>query len=1054
MSIICLNVALSETPQTESGRRMALLYHLAPKLQDWFTHSGLPEDLKTFVSARREVIRISPMIPDLDQKLLCNYLIDLAVALALQYDERNQPQDLDEALKSAQKAKSVAETDFETLETLNVLPQIYARYFDKTGDKSDIDMAIKHTKDALDNIDKSKHLSSLRVELMGNLSNFLVKRFEFFCDPDNIKEAVECARAAVESQGDSPQGQHLESLARALSFLYDVTGDINNINEAVELVRRSTKLTNEHEDHDTAEALVSLAALLALRFHCDAEMADLEEAIQHAEAAAGLCPEGSSTWRAAEKVRLGCLISMIKWKGDGYSEAATAIGSVLNRTPKGDPLRVFGHIHLSEALQGRYEHTDDVSFLIKAVEAAETAVSETEGGPNHNAALHTLGSRLISRHETDPKETVDLKRAIETLEAAVTQKDHRHAGLSQYRRSLAVAYRTLRTPESNSQAYDLFTKVHGDSNAFPLARIGSAREAIAIAVKGEEWDDAAKLAADALELVPMACRRHMSRGDQQHAVKEIFGLAAEAASLSLRAGDAEKALQQLENGRVLILGYAMDNGADMSSLRKVDEKLASRFAGLMYKANADELEEYRTGESSLSQYTGQVGQLVKEWRASIAQQRSDERRNALQDIEACVADIRAVPGFETFWTAPKTAELQKQASAGPIVVVNMSRIRFDAILITTDTIKAFHLSGISLKQLPMEVSERLGASAAVRRWNAPARYRDGDFESDDDESDDEIHVPIDLYSWLWTAIVKPVLDELDAIGSLRLDGRSSAGRLPRVWWIGSGLASGLPFHAAGVDFADDATENTLARIVPSYVPTIKALASSREKESTLRVGRTAPGPGGGQDKKKSLLLVTMPTTPGQVELPGIEAERAAIVEACGDVCHVDEAQHHTAKAVLEKLAELSPSIVHFACHGHADPADPFQSCLLLYKPGDADADADDDNRRKPSVDRLTALAISQNAPEEGPAWVAFLSACDTARTKTLRLADEGLHLVSAFQLAGFAHSVGTLWRAEDATCARLSHGFYTELLRQPSTTEGVGDATAAHGGVAEALRLA
>jgi len=45
-----------------------------------------------------------------------------------------------------------------------------------------------------------------------------------------------------------------------------------------------------------------------------------------------------------------------------------------------------------------------------------------------------------------------------------------------------------------------------------------------------------------------------------------------------------------------------------------------------------------------------------------------------------------------------------------------------------------------------------------------------------------------------------------------------------------------------------------------------------------------------------------------------------------------------------------------------------------------------------------------------PGVLAYLSACSTAVTGP-ELADESVHIVSAFQLAGYQHVIGTLWPA-------------------------------------------
>ncbi|KAI0965724.1 CHAT domain-containing protein [Xylaria arbuscula] len=72
-------------------------------------------------------------------------------------------------------------------------------------------------------------------------------------------------------------------------------------------------------------------------------------------------------------------------------------------------------------------------------------------------------------------------------------------------------------------------------------------------------------------------------------------------------------------------------------------------------------------------------------------------------------------------------------------------------------------------------------------------------------------------------------------------------------------------------------------------------------------------------------------------------------------------------------------IFYFAGHGHSDPAEPLRSCLLL----------EDWNTNPLTVGDLPFLG--------------FLSACSTGANKAAKLADEGINLINAFQLAWFWH---------------------------------------------------
>jgi CHAT domain-containing protein len=105
--------------------------------------------------------------------------------------------------------------------------------------------------------------------------------------------------------------------------------------------------------------------------------------------------------------------------------------------------------------------------------------------------------------------------------------------------------------------------------------------------------------------------------------------------------------------------------------------------------------------------------------------------------------------------------------------------------------------------------------------------------------------------------------------------------------------------------------------------------------------------------------------------------------------------------------------VHFACHGSVDPDDPGRSQLFL-----------DDHVEAPLV--VTDVATLRLA-----GGLAFLSACETAVTSA-DLVNESVHMTGAFQLAGYQHVVGTLWRVSDHASAGLVRDFYAGLTRAGS----------------------
>jgi CHAT domain-containing protein len=162
----------------------------------------------------------------------------------------------------------------------------------------------------------------------------------------------------------------------------------------------------------------------------------------------------------------------------------------------------------------------------------------------------------------------------------------------------------------------------------------------------------------------------------------------------------------------------------------------------------------------------------------------------------------------------------------------------------------------------------------------------------------------------------------------------------------------------------------------------------------------------------------MPTTPGFGKLPYAAAEAAGPLKLLPDPVLLiepgrpDGDQAPTKSAVLDLLPDRH--IAHFACHGHSHPADPSRSLLLLHDHGDDPL----------TVESLIPIQLDR-------AQLAYLSACRTAMTANSELADEAIHLTSAFQLAGFPHVIGTLWEISDAIAVTVAEAFYTNLRARP-----------------------
>jgi CHAT domain-containing protein len=183
---------------------------------------------------------------------------------------------------------------------------------------------------------------------------------------------------------------------------------------------------------------------------------------------------------------------------------------------------------------------------------------------------------------------------------------------------------------------------------------------------------------------------------------------------------------------------------------------------------------------------------------------------------------------------------------------------------------------------------------------------------------------------------------------------------------------------------DSTEQTTLSWAVSSYTPTMKALNHARVRESIRQRNARQP----------ELLIVAMPTTPGEIELPGVVRETFEIKNAITSIFSSNTLIHPNAETVLNRLSRCDA--IHFACHGTSNHIDPFDSSLILLK----------NTPTGPMIDKLTVRQIVDAHLER--ATIAYLSAYSTAKNRASILQNEMIHLASGFQVAGFSHVIASM----------------------------------------------
>jgi tetratricopeptide (TPR) repeat protein len=732
-------------------------------------------------------------------------------------------------------------------------------------------------------------------------------------------------------------------------------------------------------DHpNLAGCLNSLGSWLRRRFERSGEMKDLEEAIDTARQAVQSTPPDHLNLA-------GCLNNLGSWLGRRFErsgemkdleEAIDTARQAVQSTPPDHPNLAVYLNNLGNRLGSRFEQSGEMKDLEEAIDTARQAVQSTPPDhPNRSMYLNNLGNRLGRRFERSG-EMKDLEEAIDTARQAVQSTPPDHPNLAMYLNNLGgwLGRRFERSGEMKDleDVTECYQGAFDCTGAVPLERVKAAARCLSKLADLSETHKAVKLGRDALALLPLVSNRNLDRSDQQFALSGFAGIASDLCALLLSEGCVHEAVERLEQGRATIISRLLDDRSDVTGLCQEHPKLAEQYQSLVVEVN--------TPFSSIEDKTTSNAKVVR-------------RREAVTQLEACLTDIRAISGHERFLRGQTVAEMQEGMSEGYVAIVNISQIRSDAIVMTQDTLQAIPLSGLNME----EAWRWLRTEWRHKKKSELLKKNEGFLE---------------YLIWLWRICVKHILDHVSAL----CRGHQA---FPRVWWIGCGLASSMPFHAAGIH-TDASRENALSKVVSSYTPSVKALGYACSQIKCTK---------NDQPTQDQMLIILMPETPrgandetGFSTLRGVLQEAEKIVRIVSSYVNPVVCTTPDATSVLSQLETCR--MAHFACHGMSNPTDPSSSGLVLQRVA-TDGTLEQDHL---SVYRISQLRLRH-------AQIAYLSACSTAENKAARLQDEVIHIVSGFQVAGFPHVIGSLWPAGDNECVEVASGFYSSLFENKGVPE-------------------
>ncbi|WP_416903866.1 CHAT domain-containing protein [Micromonospora echinospora] len=892
---------------------------------------------------------------------------------------RDRRLDLDRAVDLlTEVVNSTAPDDPDRAGRLALLTRVLHRRYVARRERSDLAAAIDHARQALDadpdDPDDQAHL--------GTVLESWARRF----DDSTAEEAVTRLEQAVTATpvGDPEHPARLNALGTALLTRYEAHGRLADLNAAIE---RLAEAVHHHpgDDAERGRFLAEFAGALLYRFARTAETFDLETACGHHYTAFRLTPTAHRSWpaRAAE---LGNALRIYHDRTH-QAEYLDAALELLTNAVAVDPTTTAHRNSLGIALRRRYDARRDPADLDAAVEQFEAVVAGCT--PNSLSHRQALANLAITRSARADVATADLDRAVADLRTALDGLPPIHPFRGSAASSLAAILqeRALRTgseadrEEAVRRGIEAWETPTADSDTRVVAALVAAR-----LLASRDPDRAADLAEAAVRELPGIASSYPYQADRLYMVSRLAGSAGIGARLVLGADAgtpaerAARALQVLEDGRAVFLGHALGVRGDLSELAHAEPDLVRRFLALRRQVEDEK------GDGLPPIGTDEVAaEANRRERAARAQRR---RSAELSDLTEQIR-TRVV----TFGTPPTAIQMRAQAQEGAIVALNVTPLGSDALLLTADGVVPVELPALT----------RQAVTDQVHAFRAALKAATVDDLDDRLAAQDVLTATL---RWLWDGVAEPVLT---ALGHVRQHEGDQP--WPRLWWMPGGALSMLPLHAAGyhTDPATDPGRRTVMdRVVSSYTPSVRALRHAREQARRAGAASVA----------EEALLVAMPTTP---DLPGGAPLHHALDE-------VERVRRHFRDTTMLCVPEAAPAVAgpptraevlarlpttavaHFACHGVADDVDPSLSRLLLQ-----------DHARTPlTVADLVPLALDGNR-------LAYLSACRTASGPIGALADEAVHLATAFQIAGYPQVVGSLWEIDDRVAVVLADAFYAGL---------------------------
>ncbi|KDQ60232.1 hypothetical protein JAAARDRAFT_191640 [Jaapia argillacea MUCL 33604] len=877
--------------------------------------------------------------------------------------------------------------DDENVRSLNALAII--AWVDGTGELSVLDEVILILRRILNDPQRSSEASLVKA----NLAAALLSRYELNHDDQDLEEAGPLFREALRQLPSGPVRRlALEKMAHILEHQMNGVDRTEKLNEAISLLYEHISVA-DGDGHRQASSLKKLARLLHRRFMRSVkhDAQDLDNAIVLLrEVIKSLLPTDPARHDAAHELAL-VLASRFHHSGDSsfLDEAIQLENGALSATPHPPRLRSKFVHGLADIMYQKYHSSHQLEDLDKCISLNVEALSLL-GPQDYKESIHyAMAQALLLRYQRSHS-AEDLNVAISICRKALLEVDptrHHHSTMFSILASLLSARFGLTKQISDlNEATSAFASTV-TCEFQPVAQRFFSAQAWAEFADANGHESALEAYGLAIGFLPRIAMLGLDLSSRQLVLTAIVdGVARDATACAIREGNFERAVEFIEEGRAIFWSQALQLRAPLDHLRSKAPELVEHIQVISNRLEQESLR----GVSKAAPMPHDAARAVEE--------QSRELLGLNDQWLGCLEKVRSIEGYESFLLPKKYSDLRLAAVHGPVVILNATKSRRDALILRTPETDVLHvplvlLTGDAEQQL---VRLRSLLSGAYPRSRGDRGMR---FKGPLVDSDTIIKRGLAI---LWTTVVEPIIRALDL--------KKSASP-PRIWWCPSGSFNSLPIHAAGI-YDHREGQCVSDYVISSYIPTLTTL-----------LGRPPPN----VDSFK-MLVVIQPNSKHHEPIPYATEELRRIEKIVDNDVLVRYGIQDAPALVSDVLSAIpTATILHFACHGvqvSAEPArqgyqavksNPLNSALIL-----------EDGSMK--LTEIMELSLKNKS-------LVFLSACQTA-TGDETLPDESMHLSATMLFAGFQGVVGTLWSIDDRDGPEVAEAFYRHLFSSSQPSRG------------------